>query len=83
LRATIRNGQEQADALFIALCETDPSAENAMRKLWEEGGFAPPHSLEGYPFGPKDYGEVVETCLRAMKAYRKAAVTPAQSESAE
>lgn len=82
LRATVRNGQEHSDEMFVALCDTDPSVENAMRRLWEEGGFAPPRSPEGYPFGPSDYEEVVETCLRALKAYRQAAATPAQSESA-
>lgn len=75
LRATVQNGRERTDELFVALCDTDPSAEQAMRKLCEEGGFAP-RSAE-------DYDAVVEACLSALRAQKQVAETPAQSASAE
>lgn len=66
LRRRIENGKVYTDGLFIELCNTKPVAEQAMRRLWEEGGFQP-------PCGPEDYEEIVETALRALKTYRAVA----------
>lgn len=72
LRKRVRRGDAAADALFVSLCETNPAAEQAMRRLWEEGGFQP-------PCRPEDYEYIVDVSIRALRAYRETAETPAQS----
>lgn len=57
LRATVRNGQEKADTMFVALCETNPSAEQAMRELWERAGFE---------CSPENYDFMVEMAVRCI-----------------
>lgn len=66
LRQRVQNQKTYQDALFIELCGTSPAAEIALRRLWEEGGFQP-------PCGPEDYEEIVDTAIRALRAYRAAA----------
>lgn len=66
LRQRVQNGKIYADGLFFQLCSTHPEAEQAMRRIWQEGGFQP-------PCGPDDYREIVETSIRALKAYREVA----------
>jgi hypothetical protein len=75
LRQRVQNGKVYADELFFQLCATNPAAEQAIRTIWQEGGFQP-------PCGPDDYDEIVDTCIRALKAYREAASGPAVCESA-
>lgn len=68
--------QEYNDALFVELCNTESNhnAELALRRLWEEGGFQPPCSSE-------DYETIVDTCLRALRAYNShVADKPIQSQ---
>lgn len=74
LRRQNQEGREYADELFFALCSTNPAAGAAIRTIWQEGGFQP-------PCRPDDYEEIVETCLRALKLYREAAIQPAVSEN--
>lgn len=69
LRQRVQNGKGYADELFVQLCATNPAAEYAIRRIWQEGGFQP-------PCGPDDYEEIVETCIRALRAYREAASEP-------
>jgi len=66
LRARVQTSKAYQDALFVELCGTSPAAEQAMRRLWEEGGFQP-------PCGPEDYDAIVDTAIRALKAYRAVA----------
>ena len=72
LRRQVERLKTHSDDLFIALCDTDVAAVQAMRRLWEEGGFQP-------PCGPEDYQEIVDVSIRALRAYRDTASAPAQS----
>lgn len=76
LRGRLQTNKAYQDALFLELCNSSPAAELAMREIWEKGGFQP-------PCGPDDYDEIVDTCIRALKAYREVASEPAQSNRAE
>lgn len=62
LRRNVQRRGEVADNLFVALCETNPAAELAMRELWESGEFT---------CGPQDYDEIVKQSTEAMKFWRQ------------
>ena len=74
LRRLTERLQAHSDDLFIELCNTDVAAQYAMRRLWEEGGFQP-------PCGPEDYDEIVETSIRALRAYRDAQASEPATQS--
>lgn len=63
LRKVLQRNRIASDEVFEVLCETDVAAEQAMRELWERGGFQP-------PIGPQDYPEIVELAIRALAEYR-------------
>ena len=73
LRKRVKKEGELSDSLFATLCESNPAAALALRRLWEEGGFQP-------PCGPEDYDEIVDVSIRALKAYREMAQGPTKSE---
>jgi len=54
----------KADELFTALCEVDVQAQEALRELWERGGFQP-------PIGPEDYTIIIERSIAALKFQRE------------
>jgi hypothetical protein len=59
LRSQLQQSGERVDEMFLALCETDPSAELAMETLWASGLF---------DCGPQDYQYIVERVIEAMTA---------------
>lgn len=63
LRRALKQNQDHADALFIALCEQDECipAKVAMLELWARG------RLE---CGSEDYDTIVECCIEALDAMR-------------
>jgi hypothetical protein len=75
LRTSHKVAREYNDTLFKELCHADVNQEAALalRRLWEEGGFDP-------PCGPEDYDIIVDTSIRALKAYRDEADKPTQSQ---
>lgn len=58
LRKRVRHGDERTDEIFTALCDTNPSAEVAMRELWEN---------TAQVYDPQDYDSVVKEYIATKK----------------
>jgi hypothetical protein len=62
LRKRVRHGDERADEIFLALCDTNPAAEQAMGELWGSGEF---------DCGPQDYSYMIERSIEAVRKLNK------------
>jgi len=58
LRKRLRMGNAHADEIFSALCDTNPSADRAMRELWGSGEF---------DCGPEDHEYMVKLSIYAVR----------------
>lgn len=58
LRRKIERMQEHSDSAFLALCESDQPAEQAMSELWEKAGLI---------CSPEDYDSIVEMAVRCIR----------------
>ncbi len=76
LRSRVEKGKSYADNLFLQICASTPLAEMAIWRLWKEGGFESSCS-------PEDYQEIVDTSIRALKAYREEAEKPSSCNHAD
>jgi len=58
LRKNLAVSKAEADEIFLALCDTDKSAELAFEKL---------RTLAGLTCGPRDYDTIVAMAVEALK----------------
>jgi hypothetical protein len=58
LRKRVRHGDARADEMFLALCNTNPSADRAMGELWGSGEF---------DCGPENYEYIVKRSIEAAR----------------
>ena len=62
LRKKVTSLEEKSDQEFLAVCETETLAEQAMRKLWEKAGLS---------CSPQDYDTIVEAYVNEIFRSRK------------